>query len=63
MADLTGGHLVARTLARAGVGHVTEPGQIRPALEGALGSGEVYCINVELDPAAYRRTGQVSMAI
>jgi thiamine pyrophosphate-dependent acetolactate synthase large subunit-like protein len=43
--------------------HVTEPGQIRPALERALGSGEVYCINVELDPAAYRRTGQVSMAI
>jgi acetolactate synthase-1/2/3 large subunit len=43
--------------------HVTEPGQIRPALEKALGSGEVYCINVILDPAAYRRTGQVSMAI
>jgi acetolactate synthase-1/2/3 large subunit len=43
--------------------HVTAPGQIRPALERALGSGEVYCINVELDPAAYRRTGQVSMAI
>jgi acetolactate synthase I/II/III large subunit len=43
--------------------HVTEPGQLRPALERALGSGEVYGINVELDPAAYRRTGQVSMAI
>jgi acetolactate synthase-1/2/3 large subunit len=43
--------------------HVTEPAEIRPALERALGSGEVYCINVELDPAAYRRTGQVSMAI
>jgi acetolactate synthase-1/2/3 large subunit len=43
--------------------HVTDPGGIRPALERALGSGEVYCINVELDPAAYRRTGQVSMAI
>ena len=43
--------------------HVTEPGQLRPALERALGSGEVYCINVVLDPAAYRRTGQVSMAI
>jgi len=43
--------------------HVTEPGEIRPALEKALGSGEVYCINVLLDPAAYRRTGQVSMAI
>jgi acetolactate synthase-1/2/3 large subunit len=43
--------------------HVTEPGQLRPALERAFGSGEVYCINVVLDPAAYRRTGQVSMAI
>jgi acetolactate synthase-1/2/3 large subunit len=43
--------------------HVTQPGQIRPALETALGSGDVYCVNVELDPAAYRRTGQVSMAI
>ena len=43
--------------------HVTEPGEIRPALEKALGSREVYCINVLLDPAAYRRTGQVSMAI
>jgi acetolactate synthase-1/2/3 large subunit len=43
--------------------HVTDPAQLRPALERALGSGEVYCINVELDPAAYRRTGQVSMAI
>jgi hypothetical protein len=43
--------------------YVTEPGQLRPALERALGSGEVYCVNVVLDPAAYRRTGQVSMAI
>jgi acetolactate synthase-1/2/3 large subunit len=43
--------------------HVTEPTQLRPALERALGSGEVYAINVVLDPAAYRRTGQVSMAI
>jgi acetolactate synthase-1/2/3 large subunit len=43
--------------------HVTEPGQIRPALERALASDAVTCINVVLDPAAYRRTGQVSMAI
>ncbi len=43
--------------------YVTDPAQIRPALETALGAGEVYCINVALDPAAYRRTGQVSMAI
>jgi len=43
--------------------HVSEPGQLRPALEKALGSGDVSCINVVLDPAAYRRGGQVSMAI
>ena len=43
--------------------HVTEPGQIRPALSTALASDHVWCINVVLDPAAYRRTGQVSMAI
>jgi acetolactate synthase-1/2/3 large subunit len=43
--------------------HVTEPTQLRPALDKALGSGEVSCVNVVLDPAAYRRGGQVSMAI
>ena len=43
--------------------YVTEPGEIRPALEKALDSNDVTCINVVLDPAAYRRTGQVSMAI
>jgi acetolactate synthase-1/2/3 large subunit len=42
---------------------VTEPGGIAPALERALASDEVWCVNVALDPAAYRRTGQVSMAI
>jgi acetolactate synthase-1/2/3 large subunit len=42
---------------------VTEPGQIGPALERALASDRVWCINVPLDPAAYRRTGQISMAI
>jgi len=42
---------------------VTDPKQLRPALERAMGSGEVYCINVVLDPGAYRRGGQVSMAI
>ncbi|MBI3636369.1 MAG: hypothetical protein HY216_09170 [Candidatus Rokubacteria bacterium] len=42
---------------------VTKPAEIRPALERALGSNEVWCVNVLLDPAAYRRTGQVSMAI
>ena len=43
--------------------YLTEPGEIRPALDTALASEEVWCINVALDPAAYRRTGQVSMAI
>jgi len=42
---------------------VREPKDIGPALERALASDEVWCINVVLDPAAYRRTGQVSMAI
>jgi acetolactate synthase-1/2/3 large subunit len=42
---------------------ITEPKEIRPALEKALASDEVWCLNVVLDPAAYRRTGQVSLAI
>jgi acetolactate synthase-1/2/3 large subunit len=42
---------------------VREPKAIGPALERALASDEVWCINVLLDPAAYRRGGQVSMAI
>jgi acetolactate synthase I/II/III large subunit len=42
---------------------VQEPKDIGPTLERALGSDQVWCINVPLDPAAYRRTGQVSMAI
>jgi len=42
---------------------VSDPREIAPALERALASDEVWCINVPLDPAAYRRTGQVSMAI
>jgi acetolactate synthase-1/2/3 large subunit len=42
---------------------ITDPAAIRPALEQALASDEVWCLNVVLDPAAYRRTGQVSMAI
>ena len=53
---------IAEALGGRGV-HVTEPGAIRPALERALASDDVTCINVELDPNAYRRTGQVSMAI
>jgi acetolactate synthase-1/2/3 large subunit len=42
---------------------VTEPRGIAPALATALASSEVWCVNVVLDPAAYRRSGQVSMAI
>jgi len=42
---------------------VSDPREIAPTLERALASNEVWCINVPLDPAAYRRTGQVSMAI
>jgi acetolactate synthase I/II/III large subunit len=42
---------------------VRDPKEIAPALERALGSDDVWCINVVLDPAAYRRSGQVSMAI
>lgn len=43
--------------------HVEDPNEIRPALERALGDDRVTCINVPLDPTAYRRTGQISMAI
>jgi acetolactate synthase-1/2/3 large subunit len=43
--------------------YITDPKEIRPALERALASTDVWCLNVALDPAAYRRTGQVSMAI
>ena len=43
--------------------YVTDPGEIGPALERALASDEVWCVNVVLDPEAYRKSGQVSMAI
>jgi acetolactate synthase-1/2/3 large subunit len=42
---------------------VTEPRALRPALDRAFASGRVACVNVILDPEAYRATGQVSMAI
>ena len=79
MAELTGGRLVARVLKQAGVGHastrasrsslgargvlVREPRDLAPALDKVLGSNEVWCVNVVLDPAAYRNTGTMSMAI
>jgi thiamine pyrophosphate-dependent acetolactate synthase large subunit-like protein len=43
--------------------YVTDPREIGPALERALASDEVWCVNVVLDPEAYRKSGQVSMAI
>jgi acetolactate synthase-1/2/3 large subunit len=42
---------------------VRDPKDIGPALSQALASDEVWCINVLLDPAAYRKSGQASMAI
>jgi acetolactate synthase I/II/III large subunit len=42
---------------------ITEPRDIGPALARALASDEVWCLNVALDPEAYRKSGQVSMAI
>jgi acetolactate synthase-1/2/3 large subunit len=53
---------MAEALGGRGV-QITDPKEIRPALERALASGEVWCLNVILDPAAYRKTGQVSLAI
>jgi acetolactate synthase I/II/III large subunit len=54
--------LLAEALGARGV-LVTEPAAIAPALDKALGSNEVWCVNVVLDPAAYRNTGTTSMAI
>jgi acetolactate synthase-1/2/3 large subunit len=50
--------------ALGGVGETIEdPARLRPALERALDSGRVSCLNVILDPAAYRREGGGSLAI
>jgi acetolactate synthase-1/2/3 large subunit len=54
--------LLAEALGARGV-LVREPRDIAPALDKALGSSEVWCVNVVLDPAAYRNTGTMSMAI
>jgi len=43
--------------------YITDPSEIGPALARALASDEVWCLNVALDPEAYRKSGQVSMAI
>ena len=50
--------------ALGGVGETIEdPRRLRPALERALDSGRVVCLNVILDPTAYRREGGGSLAI
>jgi thiamine pyrophosphate-dependent acetolactate synthase large subunit-like protein len=54
--------LFAEALGARGV-LVREPRDLAPALDKALGSNEVWCVNVVLDPAAYRNTGTMSMAI
>jgi len=43
--------------------YITDPREIGPPLAQALASDEVWCLNVVLDPEAYRKSGQVSMAI
>ncbi len=50
--------------AMGGVGfHVTEPRQLRPALEKAAASGTVACVNVELDPQAPAASGAQGYAM
>jgi acetolactate synthase-1/2/3 large subunit len=43
--------------------YVTEPSQIRPALERALTSGTVACVNVMLDPQAPEKAGAMGYAV
>ena len=43
--------------------HVTEPSRIRPALERAVASGTVACVNVMLDPEAPAASGAQGYAI
>jgi acetolactate synthase I/II/III large subunit len=43
--------------------YVTDPSEIGPVLARALASDDVWCVNVVLDPEAYRKSGQVSMAL
>ncbi|HSP19007.1 MAG TPA: thiamine pyrophosphate-dependent enzyme, partial [Myxococcaceae bacterium] len=42
---------------------VTEPAQIRPALERAVASGTVACVNVMLDPEAPATSGAMGYAV
>ena len=43
--------------------HVNDPAQIRPALERAVASGTVACVNVMLDPDAPAASGAQGYAI
>jgi len=43
--------------------HVEDPAQIRPALERAVSSGTVACVNVMLDPEAPATSGAQGYAI
>jgi acetolactate synthase-1/2/3 large subunit len=42
---------------------IDDPHRLRPALERALVSGRVTCLNVILEPEAYRREGGGSLAV
>jgi acetolactate synthase-1/2/3 large subunit len=42
---------------------IEDPRRLRPALERALADDRVTCLNVILDPTAYRREGGGSLAI
>ena len=43
--------------------HVEDPAKVRPALERALASGKVACVDVRLDPAAPAASGAQGYAI
>lgn len=43
--------------------HVEDPDEIRPALERALASGKVACVNVMLDPDAPMKSGMMGYAV
>ena len=43
--------------------YVTEASQIRPALERAVQSGTVACVNVMLDPDAPVKAGAMGYAV
>ncbi len=50
--------------ALGGVGEtISEPARLRPALEAALASDRVVCLNVLLAPSGYRREGDGGLAI